>query len=314
MNRVDVAGAGAFGTALAITLARAGAEVTLWARSGAQQMQSERENLRRLPGHRFPDGLRVTGDIDDLASDLLLMAVPTQKLGEVIRLIRDRACTVVACSKGINRATGLSPSATIAADMPHATVGALTGPSFAEDIAAGLPTALTLAFADDGVGAAMQDRLSTPTLRLYRSTDLVGAEIGGGLKNVIAIAAGVVIGAGLGESARAALMARGFAEMHRVATARGAREETLSGLSGFGDLVLTCTSEKSRNYRHGLALAGALPLDTDATVEGAATAQELAGHAQIDTPIADAVAALCQGHATVPQVIAELLNRPLKPE
>lgn len=314
MNRVDVAGAGAFGTALAITLARAGAEVTLWARSGAEQMQASRENTRRLPGHRLPDNLRVTATVDDLTSDLLLLAVPTQKLGEVTGLIRDRHCTVVACSKGINRATGLSPSATIAADMPHATVGALTGPSFAQDIAAGLPTALTLAFADDAVGAAMQDRLSTPTLRLYRTTDLVGAEIGGGLKNVIAIAAGVVIGAGLGESARAALMARGFAEMRRVAADRGARDETLSGLSGFGDLVLTCTSEKSRNYCHGLALAGARALDAGATVEGAATAQELAAHPEVDTPVADAVAALCQGHATVPQVIADLLNRPLKQE
>ena len=314
MNRVDVAGAGAFGTALAITLARAGAEVTLWARAGADEMQAARENTRRLPGHALPDGLRVTAELSDLTSDLLLMAVPTQKLGEVTGLLSKRRVTVVACSKGINRETGLSPSATIAADMPYATVGALTGPSFAEDIAAGLPTALTLAFADDAVGAVMQERLSTPTLRLYRTTDMIGAEIGGGLKNVIAIAAGVVIGAGLGESARAALMARGFAEMRRVAAAWGARDETLSGLSGFGDLVLTCTSEKSRNYRHGLSLAGARPLDEGATVEGAATAIELAAMPGLDTPVADAVAALCQGHATVPQVIADLLNRPLKPE
>ncbi|MFV1874833.1 NAD(P)H-dependent glycerol-3-phosphate dehydrogenase [Nioella sp.] len=314
MNRVDIAGAGAFGTALAITLARAGAEVTLWARAGADEMQAARENTRRLPGHRFPDGLRVTGNLCDLTSDLLLMAVPTQKLGEVTGLLSDRRVTVVACSKGINRETGLSPSATIAADMPYATAGALTGPSFAEDIAAGLPTALTLAFADDAVGAEMQERLSTPVLRLYRTTDLIGAEVGGGLKNVIAIAAGVVIGAGLGESARAALMARGFAEMRRVAAAWGARDDTLAGLSGFGDLVLTCTSEKSRNYRHGLALAGARLLDPSATVEGAATAEELSAHSDIDTPIADAVATLCRGEASVQDVIAALLNRPLKPE
>lgn len=314
MNRVDIAGAGAFGTALAITLARAGAEVTLWARAGADEMQAARENTRRLPGHRFPDGLRVTRNLCDLTSDLLLMAVPTQKLGEVTGLLSDRRVTVVACSKGINRETGLSPSATIAADMPYATAGALTGPSFAEDIAAGLPTALTLAFADDAVGAEMQERLSTPVLRLYRTTDLIGAEVGGGLKNVIAIAAGVVIGAGLGESARAALMARGFAEMRRVAAAWGARDDTLAGLSGFGDLVLTCTSEKSRNYRHGLALAGARLLDPSATVEGAATAEELSAHSDIDTPIADAVATLCRGEASVQDVIAALLNRPLKPE
>jgi glycerol-3-phosphate dehydrogenase (NAD(P)+) len=286
----------------------------LWARAGADEMQAARENTRRLPGHRFPDGLRVTGNLSDLTSDLLLMAVPTQKLGEVTGLLSDRRVTVVACSKGINRETGLSPSATIAADMPYATAGALTGPSFAEDIAAGLPTALTLAFADDAVGAEMQERLSTPVLRLYRTTDLIGAEVGGGLKNVIAIAAGVVIGAGLGESARAALMARGFAEMRRVAAAWGARDDTLAGLSGFGDLVLTCTSEKSRNYRHGLALAGARLLDPSATVEGAATAEELSAHSDIDTPIADAVATLCRGEASVQDVIAALLNRPLKPE
>jgi len=143
---------------------------------------------------------------------------------------------------------------------------------------------------------------------------VTGAELGGALKNVIAIAAGAVIGAGLGESARAALMARGFAEMRRVAAARGARDETLLGLSGFGDLVLTCTSDKSRNYRHGMALAGAVPLDAQATVEGAATAEELAAHGELETPVADAVTALCHGEMSVQDVTETLLNRPLKPE
>ena len=314
MNRVDIAGAGAFGTALAITLARAGAEVTLWARSGADQMQATRENTRRLPGHRLPDGLRVTGDISDLTADVLLLAVPTQTLHEVLPILPGHATTVISCAKGIHLSTGLSPCQLITREWPGVTAGVLTGPSFAVDIAAGLPTALTLALPDDALGAALQDRLSSPTIRLYRSTDLVGAELGGALKNVIAIAAGAVMGAGLGESARAALMARGFAEMRRVAGFRGARDETLAGLSGFGDLVLTCTSDKSRNYRHGLALAGARQLDPSATVEGAATAQELSAHAELDTPIADAVAALCQGRASVQDVMAELLNRPLKQE
>lgn len=314
MNRVDIAGAGAFGTALAIALARAGAEVTLWARGGAGDMQAGRENTYRLPGHSFPDGLRVTGDIAELTADVLLLAVPTQKLDEVLPILPGHAATVISCAKGIHLASGLSPCQLITRDVPGVTAGVLTGPSFAVDIAGGLPTALTLALPDDALGQVLQDRLSTPALRLYRSTDVVGAELGGALKNVIAIAAGAVMGAGLGESARAALMARGFAEMRRVAAFRGARDDTLAGLSGFGDLVLTCTSDKSRNYRHGQALAGARPLDKAATVEGAATAQELASHTDLETPIADAVAALCQGRVSVQDVMAELLNRPLKQE
>lgn len=314
MNRVDIVGAGAFGTALGITLARAGTQVTLWARAGAEDMQAKRENTKRLPGHLFPDGLRVTGDISDLMSDVLLLAVPTQTLHEVLPILPGHAATVISCAKGIHLVSGLSPCQLIAREMPGQTAGVLTGPSFAVDIAAGLPTALTLALADDTLGAAMQDRLSTPALRLYRSTDVVGAELGGALKNVIAIAAGAVIGAGLGESARAALMARGFAEMRRVAAFRGARDETLAGLSGLGDLVLTCTSDKSRNYRHGQALAGARAPDIGATVEGVATAEEISAHAELDTPIADAVAALCRGRVSVLDVMAGLLNRPLKQE
>ncbi|MAX74722.1 MAG: glycerol-3-phosphate dehydrogenase [Nioella sp.] len=311
---IDIAGAGAFGTALAIALARGGAEVTLWARAGAEDMQDSRENARRLAGHRFPDALRVTGDLSDLTSDILLVAIPTQKLDGFLDGLPARSGTVLSCAKGIHKATGLSPSALIAAHAEGVTTGALTGPSFAADIAAGLPTALTLACADDALGAQLQDRLSSPVLRLYRTTDVVGAELGGALKNVIAIAAGAVMGAGLGESARAALMARGFAEMARVARDRGARDETLAGLSGFGDLVLTCTSDKSRNYRFGQALGAGKTPDAAMTVEGTATAHEISAHPDLDTPIATAVAALSGGQASVQDVMAELLNRPLKQE
>ncbi len=311
---IDIAGAGAFGTALAIALARGGAEVTLWARAGAEDMQDSRENARRLAGHRFPDALRVTGDLSDLTADILLVAIPTQKLDGFLDGLPARSGTVLSCAKGIHKATGLSPSALIAAHAEGVTTGALTGPSFAADIAAGLPTALTLACADDALGAQLQDRLSTPVLRLYRTTDVVGAELGGALKNVIAIAAGAVMGAGLGESARAALMARGFAEMRRVARDRGARDETLAGLSGFGDLVLTCTSDKSRNYRFGQALGAGKTPDAAMTVEGTATAQEISAHPDLDTPIATAVAALSGGQASVQDVMAELLNRPLRQE
>ena len=310
---LDILGAGAFGTALAIVYARAGHPVTLWARDGAPAMQAARENTRRLPGHRFPDGLRVTADLSDLTADLALLAVPTQSLGDVLSGAAPSAQVLVSCAKGIDRATGLGPTALIARHT-GATPAQLTGPSFAVDIAAGLPTALTLACADDTIGQALQDRLSLPALRLYRTTDVIGAELGGALKNVVAIAAGAVIGAGLGDSARAALMARGLAEMTRIATAHGAEAATLTGLSGLGDLILTCGSEKSRNFRFGAALARGERLPEDVTVEGLHTARQIAARPGLDTPIAQAVAALANGRATVAQITDMLLNRPLKPE
>lgn len=309
---LDIIGAGAFGTALAITYAQAGHSVTLWAREGAAAMQDARENTRRLPGARFPDTLRVTGDLSDLTADCALLALPTQSLGPFLSETPLTARTLVSCAKGIDRATGLGPTALIA-QHSTATPAQLTGPSFAVDIAAGLPTALTLACADDPTGAALQARLSTPHLRLYRTTDVTGAELGGALKNVVAIAAGAVMGAGLGDSARAALIARGFAEMTRVAVAAGAQEATLTGLSGLGDLILTCGSEKSRNFRYGMALARGDSLGADVTIEGLHTARQIAARGT-DTPIAAAVAALADGRATVADIADTLLNRPLKPE
>lgn len=311
--RLDILGAGAFGTALAITYAQAGHEVTLWAREGAGAMQAARENARRLPGHHFPEGLRVTGDLSDLTADCALLALPTQTLGSFLAHTPLPALTLVSCAKGIDLATGLGPTGLIARHT-RAVPAQLTGPSFAVDIAAGLPTALTLACVDDATGRALQDRLSTPVLRLYRTTDVIGAELGGALKNVIAIAAGAVIGAGLGDSARAALMARGLAEMTRIAVAQGAQEATLSGLSGLGDLILTCGSEKSRNFRFGAALARGERLAEDVTVEGLHTARQIATCPGLETPIAQAVAALSDGRATVAEIADMLLNRPLKPE
>lgn len=310
---VDIAGAGAFGTALAITLGRAGHAVTLWARDGAEEIAAARENRRRLPGHTLPDTVRVTGDAGQLGAGILLVAVPTQQLDRFPGS-PPAARYVVSCAKGIHRATGLGPTALLARSCPGATLAQLTGPSFAEDLARGLPTALTLACADAAAGETLQAALSTPALRLYRSGDVVGAELGGALKNVIAIAAGAVIGRGLGESARAALMARGFAEMRRVASAAGAEDATLAGLSGLGDLVLTCTSEKSRNFRYGLALARGETDPGGTTVEGLATALGLAARGDLDTPIADAVAALATGRLDIDAAAEALLTRPLKPE
>jgi glycerol-3-phosphate dehydrogenase (NAD(P)+) len=222
---------------------------------------------------------------------------------------------LVSCSKGIDLASGQGPTALIEAICPTARAMVLTGPSFAADIARGLPTALTLACRTDA--EALQAQLSTPTLRLYRTTDTTGAELGGALKNVIAIAAGVVIGAGLGDSARAALMTRGFAEMNRIATHLGARPETLAGLSGFGDLVLTCTSAQSRNFRFGHALGAGESFDAKTTVEGVATAKAvsiLAKTHAIDMPVAAMIAALTESRITVSDAIQALMARPLKEE
>jgi glycerol-3-phosphate dehydrogenase (NAD(P)+) len=311
--RIDVIGAGAFGTALAITYAKAGHKVTLLAREDAALMESLRENTRRLPGFALPHGLRVTADAADLTADLALLALPTQSLGAFLVHTPLCAQTLVSCAKGIDRHTGLGPTALIA-HHTHALPAQLTGPSFAVDIAAGLPTALTLACADDGAGAVLQDRLSMPLLRLYRTTDVLGAELGGALKNVVAIAAGAVIGGGFGDSARAALMARGLAEMTRIAVHLGADAATLRGLSGLGDLILTCGTEKSRNFRYGIALARGETLGPDVTVEGLHTAREIAARPDLDTPIADAVAALADGRADLAKIADHLLNRPLKPE
>lgn len=316
---IAILGAGAFGTALAVTLAQNG-PVTLWARDAdqAREMAAGRQNARRLPGVSLPENVSVTAEIGAATqAEVILLAMPMQQMGGVLRahVGQLNGKVLVACSKGIDLASGQGPSALIAEACPEARPAVLTGPSFAADIARGLPTALTLATrADD---PALQQRLSTPTLRLYRTTDMIGAELGGALKNVIAIAAGVVIGAGLGDSARAALMTRGFAEMTRLATALGARPETLAGLSGFGDLVLTCTSTQSRNFRFGQALGSDAPFDRTTTVEGVATAKAVSILAQkrgIEMPIATMIAALTDRRITISEAVQALLSRPLKEE
>jgi glycerol-3-phosphate dehydrogenase (NAD(P)+) len=319
---IAICGSGAFGTALAISIAAKGTEVLLWARDAdhVAEMATAGENSRRLPGLPFPATLRVTADITDIPADVpVLLSIPMQKLRA---MMQEHAATLanrplVACCKGVELSTGLGPTALIAELIPSATPAVLTGPSFAADIARGLPTAITLACADATLGATLQEQISTPTLRLYRTTDTTGAELGGALKNVIAIAAGTVMGAGLGDSARAAIMTRGYAEMQRMALALGAQAETLAGLSGFGDLTLTCTSDLSRNYRFGLSLGRGDGFDPAITVEGAATARavlERAETMQIDMPITAAVVALLSGKYDLGDLINGLLSRPLKEE
>lgn len=314
---IAVVGAGAFGTALAITLARAGPGVILVGRD-VGEIAERRENARYLPGVALPKGLGVADDLRSVAGGVVLLAIPMQQLARYLNTAKGQldGKRLIACCKGVDLSSGLGPTGVIAAACPAAIPALLTGPSFAIDIASGLPTALTLACADRSVGRRLQDQLSGPTLRLYSTTDTTGAELGGALKNVIALAAGMTIGAGLGESARAAVITRGYAEMIRFATAQGARAETLAGLSGLGDLVLTATSPKSRNYAAGLAMGAGDP-PAAGTVEGIATAQAVARLAQdrgIDMPLTDMVAAVVSGTLSVEDAKHALLARPLKEE
>lgn len=319
--KVGVAGGGAFGTALAVSLALDRKSTLLWARdkTAVAAMQSSGTNPR-LEGVTLPKDLQITDSIADLfACDIILLALPAQKLRGFLEIHRAAlgGKFLVACCKGIDLERLTGPVASIQTTVPDAIAAILTGPSFAADIARGLPTALTLATPKDSDGKTLQQALSTQNLRLYRSVDVVGAELGGALKNVIAIASGAAIGAGFGDSARAAVMTRGFAEMQRLAALLGANPQTLTGLSGFGDLALTCHSNLSRNYRYGVALGAASDFDPSTTVEGAATAKAVTQLAQdlgLDLPICRIVAALTSGKIDVSDALTNLLSRPLKEE
>ncbi len=321
MNAITIAGAGAFGTALAVALARRHDGVRLWARdpAAARAMQSTRTNQPYLGSAPFPDGLLVSSRRDIMTTaDLLLLAVPTQNLRGFLETFQPtlQGKTCVLCCKGIEQETGQLPSQIVNDVLPGSPVAVLTGPGFAAEIAQALPTALTLA-ADHDTGAALQERLSTDTLRLYLSTDPTGAQLGGALKNVVAIACGIAVGAGLGESARAALMTRGYAEMSRLAISMGAQQETLAGLSGLGDLALTCTSLLSRNYSLGHTLGQGGQKAVGKTFEGVATARatvSLARKFGVEMPIVAIVSAVLEGELTIAQATIALLSRPLKSE
>jgi glycerol-3-phosphate dehydrogenase (NAD(P)+) len=314
---IGILGGGAFGTALAVSLAHERREVRIWARDTS--VFGGRRSAR-LPGVELPESVSVVGKIDEVSvCDVLLLALPMQSLGGFLAEHRSEldGRPLVACCKGVDLVTLRGPTALINSACPSSVPCVLTGPSFAADIARGLPTALTLACSETGAGEAIQRLLSTGNLRIYRTTDVIGAELGGALKNVIAIACGLAIGAGLGESARAALLTRGYAEMLRLSLALGAKAETLAGLSGLGDLVLTCTSEQSRNFRYGHSLGSGRPFDRSLTVEGVPTAAavvKLAGAQGIEMPIAAMVTAMAIGRVTLDQAVQTLLSRPLKQE
>jgi len=317
MNRIMVVGAGAWGTALALHAARAGRTVTLWARDPAPILATRRSP--RLPDHLLTDEILVTGRLDGTHHDAVLLAVPVQHLAAIAGGLAGSAPLIV-CAKGLEAGTLRLPLEIMADLHPGRPAAVLTGPNFAREVAAGLPAAAVLAAADAILRHAMAELLASPAFRIYGNDDAIGAQLGGAAKNVIAIAAGAVIGAGLGENARAALITRGLAELSRLVVALGGRAETVGGLSGLGDLLLTCTGPASRNYSLGLALGQGIPLAhvlqsrTTAT-EGVATAPALVARAAgVDLPICSAVAALLDGRLQIGQAIAALLARPRRDE
>ncbi len=317
MSEIAILGAGAWGIALAIQAARAGNDVLLWARSGAERIAETRQSPR-LPGFALPDQVRVTGDVERL-SGMTIAAVPTQALRAVLEAA-SHVRELVICAKGIELGTLRLPLEIAAEVRPEAPAAVLTGPNFAHEIAAGHPAAATVASLDQALREAVMTQLATPGFRLYGSDDPVGAQLGGAAKNVIAIAAGAVTGAGLGENARAALITRGLAELARLTIALGGRAETVMGLSGLGDLLLTCTGPASRNFSLGLALGRGETLPEilaarQAVTEGVTTAPALLARADgVDMPICQAVAALLDGRTTLREAIGALLARPRRDE
>jgi glycerol-3-phosphate dehydrogenase (NAD(P)+) len=324
--RIGVIGAGAWGTALAQAMASDGSEVLLWARESdlVAEINAQRTNRLYLPSARLAETIRATADLAELAAlPVLLVVTPAQFLASVLGRLPAGARDLVLCAKGIEAGTGRLMADVAHDAAPEAMLAVLSGPTFAHEVAAGLPTAVTLACAGgEAQWARLAPALSRPMLRPYYSDDVTGAEIGGAVKNVLAIACGVVEGLKLGQNARAALIARGYAEMLRFGVARGARAETLAGLCGLGDLVLTCSSTSSRNFSLGKALGEGLTaaeaLAGKASVaEGASTAPVLADLAErngIAMPIVTAVNRLLSGQARAADVVAELLARPLRAE
>ena len=323
--KLGIIGAGAWGTALAQVAAAGGEHTLIWAREPevVAAINGQRENAVFLPRITLSDRIEATADLAALTvCDALLVVTPAQHMRSILADIAVGSRPLILCAKGIEAGSQLLMSQVASAVCPSAPIAVLSGPTFAHEVAQGLPTAITLACEDAAVGQTLAARIAQPTFRPYASTDVIGAEIGGAVKNVLAIACGVVDGAGLGQNARAALIARGFAEMTRFGLARGAQAETLAGLSGLGDLVLTCSSTSSRNFSLGKGLgegkaAAELLADRRTVAEGAFTApvlQQAARAAGVDMPIVDAVCALLSADTGVSDVISTLLSRPLRGE
>lgn len=324
-GRIGVIGGGAWGTALAQVAAAGGEEALLWAREPevVESINDAHENRLFLPGIALAPAIRATADLAELVQcAALLVVTPAQHMRSVLASLPRSGAPLILCAKGMEEATTKLMHNVAREEQPEAPIAVLSGPTFAHEVAAGLPAAVTLAVEERSVGETLRARLARPSFRPYLSDDVIGAEIGGAVKNVLAIACGVVEGRGLGLNARAALISRGFAEMTRFGIARGARAETLAGLSGLGDLVLTCSSENSRNFSLGKGLGQGRPAadllaDRRTVAEGAYTAPVLrraAEEAGVDMPIVGAVNALLSGEASVDEVLERLLSRPLRSE
>lgn len=327
-DRLGVIGAGAWGTALAATVRRAGRDTMLWSREPhiVAAILDSRENAGFLPGVTLPEGIRATTDpAVAVAVDAVLLVVPSQFLRSVCAMLAPHwrsGVPAVICAKGVETGSLELMTEVVADVLPQAPQAVLSGPTFAAEVARGLPTAVTLACRDAALGAALVAAIGTPTFRPYLTDDVVGAEIGGAVKNVLAIACGVVQGRGLGDNARAALITRGLAEIMRLAVRMGGRQETLMGLSGLGDLILTASSTQSRNYSLGLALGKGEALADilarrSAVTEGVASAASVVGLARrqgIEMPIAEAVNGILHEGAGLDDTIASLLARPFKSE
>lgn len=331
MNRIGIVGGGAWGTALALVAHRAGCEVAIWCREAetAEAINASGENPNYLPGVKLDPAIAATTRLESLAGDLLMLAVPAQFLRAVAGALAPSlgsATPLVICAKGVERRSGALMTEVLAEIFtgpgPARPVAVLSGPTFAAEVADGKPTAVTLACADRGLGRAMAAALGTPAFRPYLSDDLIGAQIGGAVKNVLAIACGIVAGRGLGENARAALITRGLAEMSRLAVAMGGRAETMAGLSGVGDLVLTCAGPASRNMSLGVALGegarlGDIMAARRAVTEGVYSADavvDLAVRYGIEMPISAAVDAILHRGAEIDATIHALLARPFTDE
>ncbi len=323
--KIAIIGAGAWGTALATQAVRAGAQATLWARDPARAsaMRESGENAAHLPGFRLPETLAITADAEEAlkGAELALLVVPAQHMAGVLGKLPALPPTLIA-AKGVELGTLRLPLEILAEMRPGLSAGVLSGPNFAREVAQGLPAAAVVASTDAALRERAARRLSNGSFRLYGQDDPVGVEVGGAAKNVIAIAAGAVIGAGLGENARAALVTRGLAEIARLAVALGGRSDTVSGLSGLGDLLLTCTGGSSRNFSLGLGLGQGRTLEAilaerNSVTEGVATAPAMlarAARAGVEMPITAAVAAVLAGKVDVKGAVERLMSRPRRQE
>jgi glycerol-3-phosphate dehydrogenase (NAD(P)+) len=328
MTKIGVIGAGAWGTALAQVAARAGGEVVLWAREleVVASIEADRENALFLPGVKLEPAITATGDMAGLAgADLWLAVPPAQYMRSTLAALKPHArdgLPVVLCSKGVEQGSLKLMTEVLAETLPGAAPAVLSGPSFAGEVSRGLPCAVTLACPDEALGMELAQALAGPAFRPYLADDMIGAEAGGAVKNVLAIACGVVEGRGLGRSAHAGVITRGFAELTRLAVALGAKAETVAGLCGLGDLVLTCSSPQSRNMSVGLALGAGKSLEEAlagklSVAEGVASApavRELSARLGVETPICAAVAAILAGKVDIDTAIEGLLSRPLRAE